>query len=189
MDFKKIGFWLFLLLAIVLFGGCANNISRQAEEAKVVYVETSPVDTQAEDVMYKVFSKSELPWDDGALEIIDDCRVALRMEGKYISSIVGAGSSVPYYDYKGSVKRTYAHTMQLLRELTARSEQSGALTEHGLYTFQLLRKDVLENLTRQHLSLSAEEAKINKAANAADLADLKKLYDTMSPLIKAAVAL
>jgi hypothetical protein len=190
MEFKKMILWLFLLLAIVPFslGGCAgNNISQMANEQQVVMPETTIIDREMEDVMTDVFTETALEWDEAMVDTIESSMAGLREESYYMYSIIELGSTVPYYELRATTNRTYRLVNKLKKELDARSQQPGAVTKIGKYAYGLLVEKVLLEAKRQKLNLASEEASINKSANAADLADLKKLYDTMAPLVKTAM--
>jgi hypothetical protein len=190
MKIRKMSFLLFYLSVICLLfiSGCAgNNINQIANKQQVVMPETTVIDREMEDVMTDVFTETGLEWDEAMVNTIESSMAGLREESYYMYSIIELGSTVPYYELRATTNRTYRLVNKLKKELDARSQQPGAVTKIGKYAYGLLVEKVLLEAKRQKLNLASIDARINKSANAADLADLKKLYDTMAPLVKTAM--
>ena len=71
--------------------------------------------------------------------------------------------------------------------LSERVEVPGAVTDVGKGYYNLLIEKILRNANSQRLSLASEEAKIDKAATAMDIAELENLYNQLAPLVKTAI--
>lgn len=188
MSFNLLG-RLFLCLMIVLLSSCANNVNRIAEEHKVMIPDTVIIDREMEDVVTEIFTETDLPWSDESVEIIKSAMAGLDEESDYMYTIMELGNTVPYYELRATTNRTFRLINKLSKELTTRSEMPNATTRIGKFAFMLLVEKIQNEAKSQKLNLLSEEASINKKADAADLAQLKKLYDTMAPLVKTAVAL
>jgi hypothetical protein len=176
-----------LLSAVLFIGGCAGNNVTEIANSTRIPAPVTIIDTDMEDVMTDVFTETGLDWDDGSQETILNAMSALKAEAEYMVSIMNIGSNVSLYDCKASVNRTTYLISKLKRELDSRVQVDGAVTKIGKYAYYLLVEKVVAETNRQKLNLATVEAQVNKSANAADLADLKRLYDTVAPLVKTAM--
>lgn len=184
---KKVN-WFFVILLIVVLPGCAsNNINRVAEDQQVVAPMVMPVDKETEGLLRVVFTETELAWDSEDLKEIDSCIAALNKESDYIKSLLNLTGQVPYFEYRASVNRALALTNDIKSILSERVEIPGAVTDVGKGYYNLLIEKILRNANAQRLNLASEEAKINKAATAMDIAELENLYNQLAPLVKTAM--
>ena len=76
-------FSVLILSMLVFLSGCAsNNVSRVAEDQRVVAPTVMPVDKETGGLLRVVFTETELPWDSEDVKRIDNCIAALNKESE-----------------------------------------------------------------------------------------------------------
>ena len=180
--------FLLVLVASVCLSGCAKNNIEQIAAVQQVELPTLYIDSEMQDVMTEVFTETNLAWDEDMVYDIKTSLTGLATEAEYIYSIVELTGTIPYQELVATTRRNLRLINKLKKDLDERAATEGAVTKVGKFAYEGLVERVLLEATRQKLKVSSISDSINKKADQADIADLKKLYQSVKPLVAMAKA-
>lgn len=186
MRIRKMRFWLFILLAVVLFfvQGCANNNALKAlNETRMPYAGQPELSTDVERIMEIVFTETGVPWDPATAAQVASARSSLLAIKARMVNRTMISSNISYYTARAAIEDVYVEYMNLQDGLDTRLHIKGALTDQGRELYIRIRQDINQELDKLMVILAAEIDKVNSAATKADMDDLKNVYTTLKPLL------
>ena len=141
---------------------------------------------EAEEILYLEFVTSPIEWLPGDEERASKARDSINQQFEFWKARLSIDGTLPYYSYRSGFE-FIQWNYRILEEVLDRRVDQGAISDSGKIIYGFVKRDINTKLKMQLQRISQAEDSINSKTSAAQIEQMKRMYETIRPLIDLAI--